>query len=259
MKKLLLTLSLLLLASPAAAWNWPTIVAMQSGGGGETTIPTATAHYLFENDATDETGSHDATATAGFTYDSTNYWQGSYSGQFDTDGYVYVADNSDFDVGTGDWSVSFVARPVWLGVSQVIFSKYSWGDYRNGIVLKIGGGTGDLLFILDDNADGAGCDVDSGFNFPDDDSAYHVVMTFDASETNEITWYVSAMSGTFGDQLDGTNSSCDSSPPDNTYAFEIGAQSNVDDLDFIGQIDDFRWYKGTVLSASEAEAIYDLY
>lgn len=257
MKRLLLTTILLLLASPVAAWNWPVITAMQSGGGGETTIPTPTAHYLFENDATDETSNHDATATAGFTYDGTNYWQGSYAGNFDNDDYVYVADHSDFDVGTGDWSMSAVVRTTYqTDATLPIFSKYGWDSYRSGIRLWIANGS--LILSVDDNADGAGCDTDSGFDTTVE-TAYHIVVTFDASETNEITWYVSSISGTFGDQLNGTSGSCDSSPPDNTFAFEIGAQSLVDELDFFGQIDDFRWYKGTVLSATEAEAIYDLY
>jgi hypothetical protein len=232
---------------------------MQSSGGGETpTIPTPTAHYLFENDATDETGTHDATATAGFTYNATNYWQGSYAGNFDTGYYVYVADNADFEVGTGDWSVSVVIRTTWqTGIMSPIFSKYGWNYSRNGIRLVLHE-DGSLKFLLSDNAGGTEVEVDSGFNTTVE-TAYHIVVTFDASEENEITWYVSSIGGTFGDQLDGTSGSCDSSPPDNTFAFEIGAQSLVDELDFIGQIDDFRWYKGTVLSASEAEAIYDTY
>ena len=221
-------------------------------------IPTATAHYLFNNDATDETTNHNLTAEAGFTYDDTLKMEGSHAGNFDVDDYVSVAHHADFDIGaTDDFSASVWIRSTWLGTSVSIFSKTVYDDTGVGYRLSLEDSDSYNMHLIITQSDGNLTNIDTGWT-PTIEIFYHVVVAFDYDAENEVTIWVSSSGGTFGDQINGTSYNCDHYPYNTATAFRIGAEE-VYSLPWYGQMDDFRWWKGTVLTATQAEALYDLY
>ena len=199
-------------------------ITPSSGGGTE--IPTPTAQYLFENDATDEGSSYNMTATAGFSYDASNYVEGSYAGLFDTDDYVYHADNAAFEPGSGDWSMSAIIRVGWNAPTRAIFGKVEWTTGRNGFELIFDHDDADDLKLIVHTAGSATVTIDTGWT-PTLETFYLVQVAVDADAENECTIWVSSIGGTFGDAINGTQYNLDVPIPESGGNFCIGASARA--------------------------------
>ena len=257
--KLLVLLCVSILIGTIAYARMTTMIVGGQPAAAAPGIPTATAHYLFNNNLNDETTDHNASAGGGFTYDTDagDKVEGAASGIFDdTPDYAYVADHIDFDPGDGDFSVSFWFQSTWIAGGAGMVSKIHYAD----------GNIGWRVFADDDGAelninlyDGTNeCLVETAWS-PSDNVYYHIVVTFDTT-ANEIVAYASTESSTFGDVLNTSGSpvTCNYYAADSTGIFSIGWGS-LSDLKFFGNIDDLRWWKGTALTPTQAQALYDLY
>jgi hypothetical protein len=263
MKKLILFLLLIpfvVCASPLQQSYLRVIASKIANSGGGTEIPTPTARWQFNNNLNDTGSTYNLTNSGTVTYDATNKAEGSHAAIFDNNIYAYHADNAAFEPGAGDWSLSVVFRATYLvGSDLAIVGKYVWDEGRSGFSLRTEVSDSSALYLAIHTNDYSSTEIDVGWS-PTIDTLYHVVISINASEPNEVTVWISSIGGTFGDQVNGTQFNLDDAIPDNTAQFMIGrSDDGVDDYPFYGQIDDFYWYNGTALTSTVAEAIYDTY
>ena len=222
-------------------------------------LPTPTAWYLVNNDVTDETTDHDATAVGSMAYDNTLKMEGTHAAWLDTDPadeYFYVADHADFEPGAGDWSFSCWYRSAGLTTNNTLLGKVGWNVSRKGYCIWTVDADADELHVIIYGAS-ATDDIDTGWA-PTVDTWYHLAFSFDASEANELTIWGSEEGGSFGDQINGTTYNSDNAPEDTAAQWQVGHDA-IDATNGFGRIDDVRWWKGTAISAANAEALYDLY
>lgn len=213
----------------------------------------ATEIYDFENngDATIDSG-HNLTATNTPGYSSVDYKQGSYSADLDAaaEEYFTLADDPDFDVGADtDYSISFWMRPDAFSGSGNIAGKQDSGNGWRLISYNISGGNYGLkVQQYDAYADSQAAAVGVITN----DTWYHVTIAHDISEATEMTIWISA--ATFGDIVNGATFDMDNDPDVTASALFIGAYDAGHWFD--GHLDEFVFFNGTALNATQAEDIF---
>lgn len=202
----------------------------------------AVAVYDFENNLNDTKGNYNLSGS-GATYSTSGMPQGSYwLGELVGSGFFSVT-NSAFTI-TEDYALSF-----WTRCSLTAFGV---GPYISCV--DTGNSNGFHVFISDrilktQNLDRGTTRTANftGYNF-NDNTRYHVVVSFDASE-NQITAWVST--STFGDCINGTQLT-------QNYDADIGTDGvfTVNTFESYGYYDEVVFWQRT-LSASEANAIFN--
>ena len=210
--------------------------------------------YDFENNGNAvKDAAHDLTEVNIPTYGSTSPPQGSYYADLDaaTAEHFTHADDADFDTDSDKYTVAFwiysaVNNPQ-IATKGGLFGTQGWnvlGEYVSGsdydIAIKHRNGSINYL-------------CHSGFHISANKNAwFHVVASYDSS-TGEITWWVSDDT-TFGSEINGSAISIGAAAPANSDAMYIGGTSATTTLD--GRLDEFAWFKGYAVNATEAEEIY---
>jgi len=169
-----------------------------------------------------------------------------------TDEHFTLADHADFDADGSDYSFAFylnsaVADPD-IATKGGVFANDSWSivsEYVSGsrfdIALKHRTGAINHFCL-------SGFDINANKN-----AWFHIIGAYDQTAGN-VTWWISSVGGTFGDQINGSAVSMGGAAAANTGALFLGGVSATATLD--GAIDEFAWFKGHVLTAAEAEEIY---
>jgi len=215
--------------------------------------------FDFDNDGTAvKSSGHDLTGVNTPTYGSTSPPQGTHYADLDaaTDEHFTLADGAgagnDFDADASDYSFSFWLNSA-VGDPQIaskggIFDTDSWtilGEYRSGssfdIAVKHRAGGNNFCR--------SGFDINANKN-----AWFHIIGAYDQTG-GDITWWVSSLGGTFGDEINASAISMGASAAANTVDFFVGGRDATNTLD--GKLDEFAFFKGTVLNATEAEEIYD--
>jgi hypothetical protein len=220
-----------------------------AGGGGDSALYTAaTAVWRFNNDATDEKGSHDAANSGDPTYSTSSPPEGTHFISYDGTGdYSTVTDHDDFNTEGGDWSISMLFNHY---VNDELNLLTKFGSYTGIRIYTTYEDPNPHLNITVDNDDSGGLYQDLGE--VTHSTWWHLVVTYDASETSaEVTVWLSTMAGTFGDTINGT-----------TYDSGADAGNNAVDLvfgDTGGDIDmdEIAIWVGTEITATDAEDLYD--
>jgi hypothetical protein len=194
---------------------------------------------------------HNLTEVNTPTYGSASPPQGSYYADLDgaTDEHFTLSDNADFDVGANDYSCSFYFS-FESGSTFDIAEKYVSGD--GWTITDYWTGSARALGVVHNNSYSVST-AESGFE-PAVGTLYHVVFAYDDA-AQQITWWISEVGGTFGDQLNGTTNPITEPPGVNSATMYIGSMNATATL--AGRLDEFAWFNGHEVNATEAEEIYD--
>jgi len=211
--------------------------------------------YDFEGDGTAvKDGSHDLTEVNTPTYGSTSPPQGSQYADLDetTDEHYTLADDPDFDADDGDYTIAFWVNSA-VNTPQIatkggLFGSNGWnvlGEYVSG---------SDYDIAIKHRNGGINYWCYSGFHISANKNTwFHVVASYDQS-VGEITWWVSDTT-TFGSELSASAVAIGAAAPANSNTMYIGGTSATDTLD--GALDEFAWFKGYAVNATEAQEIYN--
>lgn len=220
-------------------------------GGAPPSYPSETAVYRFESGAltTDSSGNGNTlTANGDAAADTGNYVEGGAALVLDTAGDSVTSSSSQLDIGSSDYTLSF-----WFDVpattgKDLIFKNLTYNHgYRTGLRYV---DPDYVLYMRHDQSVVLQTRVTSTWA-PSADTWYHVVWIYDQDDTGqELTLYVSASGGTFGDQVNGTTFDMPHYPAASTEDFTI-SESGLN-----GHIDDTRLIKQTI-TAAQAEDLFD--
>lgn len=208
----------------------------------------ATAIWDFDNNANDTVGTYNLTPYNTPTYGSTTPHQGTHYATLAAASSQYFArevDDAGLDPASGSYSIAFWFRPHSFSTYYGIMGKYGSGAgylasistgkpwFRNYLAYN----TGNILV----NA------------VPTDNTWYHVVISYD-SAGHCHTWMSAS---TFGDASNDYSAAVAQPAGDTAAAFRIGNNSASSLIYFDGDIDEVVFWKNKVLSAAEAESVFN--
>jgi hypothetical protein len=204
------------------------------------------ASYNLNSDATDYTGNNDGTA-ANMTYSTAKVSNG---GVFNgTTANITIADSTDFEFTDGagtDTAFSISLWVKWDALSGYLMDKSTscWRFYIIG---------GDLSFFLYDSGAAAAIKVNYATASLSTGAWYHIVVTYDGSETAAgLTMYVN------GSDV-GNNTSFGTYNGTGQSAVEPTLGSQFNDVNFLdGMLDEVHFWKNRELTPSEVSDIYTL-
>lgn len=230
--------------------------SVPAGGGATISYSDAVGVYRFESGqlTTDSSGNgYTLTSNGDPAADSVNYIEGSASVELDGTGDYYSITNAAFDV-TNDFSVAFWFRNMAVGDERIILS--AGPDVGNGWLIALrtfDAGVSYTLYVMS-SVSYSGLRSNTLFD-PTEGEWYHVVVTYDASETTqEWTVWVSSTSA-FGDEVNGTHYNASYEPDTSSDPFMVGYAPGNDT--WLGNLDEVMFFSERVLTADEALALYN--
>lgn len=253
--KRILILTILLMSS--LAWAGSTTVVVGQGGGGEASAlyTAATVILDFENNANDTKGSKNFTGQNTPAYSNTDYKQGSYSADLDdaTAQYFSRADDNAFDTGMEvDWSMSFWVKYDDITNAGSIYGKYDGGSGKGLWIEAYYISGADYGLRINTMNAWTNVVIDTAQKLANG-TWYHIAISYDASATNECTVWISA--ATFGSVINGTAFNSDTDPGGTATAIIVGGYDTSHTLD--GHLDEFVFWNGTAITATDAQNIYN--
>jgi len=217
--------------------NLTTPQITSTGGAGSTFTPIA--HYLFNDDATDEISGYDFTTVSGATYNTGKINNAIY---FDgIDDYAQITDDGTLDLNS-DFSISFWMRSATSGSNDSMIEKWQSTGARNFVIFQ--GSSGVLIAQV---SDGTAVNI-IGSTDLSDDAWHHVVFVRDRTGDNQLKLYVDNSS-------DATPVTDGRGTITNNAVVAVGRRSNGTQH-WQGYIDDLRFYD-KALSTEEISAIYN--
>ena len=229
-----------------------------AGGGGDSALYTA-ATEIWDMEAASSTNQSGTKSTHTLTYNgdpaqTADPKQGTYSTTLDgTDDYFYVADHVDFEPGDADYSFAFWIKWTSLQDGAGIFQKGDCNGNGEGLEMWTEYNASDDSVRFKQETGWANDMLNTEFE-PTEGTWYHIAGAFDASENEFIMWISTS---TVGDQYTNSGSplTADDTVGDDAGAFEIGRFSADESKELIGLIDEFVWWKGYELTATDVTAL----
>lgn len=263
MKKIFfLTIGLVLLVSAGYIYATVSPASPTSPGSSGVTGPSALytsvdALWDFEEDGTDSRNNYDL-ACGGNCPDYSNVGSpettyGSYHASFvsgNSDDYSIT--NGIVDVGANNYSISFWVN---FGANTDDNDRVQCSEQDgDGMVIRIFPSDGWDIRLT--HCDAWACeDWDQGWT-PAVNTWYHVVISW-VTVTKTATMWVTTDGQAFGDQVNGDTdgASLTQDPADGDDEWFLGSGCGANFATML--LDEMVWWKGTAISAADAEAIYD--